>query len=265
MPEGIPNLGAPFNLPESSIFDICNEEKALAVIRPKDVGTVGNGSDGNDMRGRAASRPPSAINLPAVEEADASGEVAELYERYRSHFGRPTVPGILKCFATHPVLLRNMMGLAEGMLFVDGSLTRRHKEMIATVVSVENTCSYCADSHGYFLRTLGGSAEQLAAIEACDLTSAAFSPQERVLLAFVDKVTRASHSVHRGDVEKLIEIGWSEPQIAETIHVAALFATFNRIVNAFGLPSQHLLDLYSGQNIEAEPGPSNDPQSDEQP
>lgn len=203
-----------------------------------------NRSDEKAMDGRAVARPSSAANLPVVEAADASGEVAELYERYRSHFGRPNVPGILKCFATHTVLLRNMMGLAEGLLFVDGFLTRRHKEMIATLVSGENACPYCADSHGYFLRTLGGSAEQLAAIEACDLTSAAFTPQEQALLAFVDKVTRASHSIQRGDIEKLIEAGWSEHQIAEAIHIAALFAAFNRIANAFGLPSQRLLDLY---------------------
>jgi uncharacterized peroxidase-related enzyme len=207
-----------------------------------------NGPADNAIEGRTATRPSSAANLPVVEETDAAGEVAELYERYRSHFGRPAVPGILKCFATHPALLRNMMNLAENLLFVDGSLLRRHKEMIATLVSTENACPYCADSHGYFLRTLGGSAEQLAAIEARNLTSAEFTAQEQALLAFVEKITRASHTIHRGDIESLVEAGWTEPQIAEAIHIAALFATFNRIVNAFGLPSQHLLDLYSTQD-----------------
>jgi uncharacterized peroxidase-related enzyme len=212
------------------------------------------------MEGHAPARLQSAANMPVVEEADAGGEVAELYERYRSRFGRPSVPGILKCFATHPVLLRHMMGLAENLLFVDGFLTCRHKEMIATLVSAENACSYCADSHGYRLRTLGGSADQLAAIETRNLASAAFSSQEQALLAFVDKITRASHAIHRDDVEILIEAGWSEPQIAEAIHIAALFATFNRIVNSFGLPSQHLLDLYKTQNGNARDEPANTPQ-----
>jgi uncharacterized peroxidase-related enzyme len=204
----------------------------------------------------------SAANMPVVEEADANGEIAELYHRYRAHFGRPTVPGILKCFATHPVLLRAMMDLAENLLFVDGALTRRHKEIIATLVSAENACPYCADSHGYRLRTLGGSAGQLAAIEAGDLSSTAFTPQEQALLVFVDKVTRASHSIHRGDMERMIEAGWSEPQIAETIHIAALFATFNRIANAFGLPSQHLLELYEtpGSNAPMEDAMSPKPE-----
>jgi uncharacterized peroxidase-related enzyme len=210
-----------------------------------------DGTGGNDIEGCAVARPSSAANLPVVEEADAAGEVAELYERFRSHFGRPRVPGIRKCFATHPALLRNMMGLAEDVFFVDGFLTRRHKEMIATLVSTENRCPYCADSHGYSLRTLGGSAEQLSVIEARDLTSAAFSLQDQALLAFVDKVTRASHAIQRSDIERLIESGWSEPQISEAVHIAALFATFNRIVNAFGVPSQHLLDFYRDQDVNA--------------
>ena len=229
------------------------------------IGQREDGADenGNAIEGRTDALRSSAANLRVVEEADAGGEVAELYERYRSHFGRPAVPGILKCFATHPALLRNMMGLAESMLFVDGFLTRRHKEMIATLVSTENACPYCADSHGYALRTLGGSADQLAAIRACDLHSAAFSAQELALLAFADKVTRASHAIHRGDVEGLMEAGWSEPQIAEAIHIAALFAAFNRIVNAFGLPSQRLLDLFEIQEGRARIEPANDSKSSE--
>jgi uncharacterized peroxidase-related enzyme len=188
------------------------------------------------------------MNLRVVEEAEAAGEVAEIYERYQAGFNRPAVPGILKCFATHPVMLRSMVGLAEGFLFVDGALLRRHKEMIATLVSCKNTCPYCADSHGYILRTLGASAEQLAAIEGGDLTSEALTPQEQLLLVFADKITRTSHTIHRGDIERLIDTGWSEAQIAEAIHTAALFAAFNRIANTFGLPPQGLLNLYNTQN-----------------
>jgi len=206
--------------------------------------------------GPAAARPSSAANLSVIEEAEADGEVAELYRRYRSHFARPAVPGIVKCFATHPPLLRHMLGLAESFLFVDGALMRRHKEMIATLVSSRNSCPYCADSHGYFLRTQGGSAEQLAAIEVCAVESEVFSVQERALLALADKVSRASHEIGRGDVERLMEAGWSELQITEAVHIAALFAAFNRIANAFGLPSQHLLRLCEPAigEASAEPG-----------
>jgi alkylhydroperoxidase family enzyme len=36
--------------------------------------------------------------------------------------------------------------------------------------------------------------------------------------------------------------GWNQQEIAEAVHITALFAYFNRVANAFGLPSQHLLD-----------------------
>lgn len=185
----------------------------------------------------------TAANLPLVEESEADSEVSQLYARYRSGFGRPDIPGILKCFATHPPLLRSMMDVAESLLFSDGFLVRRHKEMIATFVSAQNACPYCADSHGYFLRVHGGSAETLAALEQNDSASPALTPEEQALLQFVDKINRSSHAVTRADVEQLELSGWSEMQIAEAVHIAALFASFNRVANGFGLRSQGLLQL----------------------
>ncbi len=42
-----------------------------------------------------------------------------------------------------------------------------------------------------------------------------------------------------------IPAGWSDLQITEAIHLTALFAGFNRVVNAFGLPSQELLKMFA--------------------
>jgi uncharacterized peroxidase-related enzyme len=195
----------------------------------------------------------SAGNLPVVEEADASGEVALLYDHFRSHFGRQDIPGILKCFATHPPLLKNMMELSGALIFCDGFLTRKHKEMIATLVSSQNACEYCADSHGYFLRIHGGSAEVLCALQQNTLDSASLSAAEQALLGFVLKVNSSSAQVVPADIDLLRKQGWSDSQIAEAIHVAALFATFNRVVNAFGLRSQGLLALYNEDEAAIDP------------
>ncbi len=187
----------------------------------------------------------ASTHLPVVEEEEARGEVADLYQHFRTHFGRPDVPGILKCFATHPPLLRHMMDLSASLIFADGHLGRRHKEMIATLVSSRNACAYCADSHGYFLRVHGGSPEALRAIQQDDLLSPSLTAAEQALLGFARKVNESSHAIASADLEGLRNAGWSEQQIAEAIHVAALFATFNRVANAFGLQSQGLLALYN--------------------
>jgi len=188
-----------------------------------------------------------STNLPVVEEADASESVAALYDHFKSHFGRPDVPGILKCFATHPPLLEHMMALSESLIFSEGFLTRRHKEMIATLVSSQNDCAYCADSHGFMLRMNGGSAETLCAIQENKLRSPSLSEAEQALLTFVEKINGNSQAIGPADILSIREAGWDDAQIAEAIHVAALFATFNRVVNAFGLPSQGLLPLYESQ------------------
>jgi uncharacterized peroxidase-related enzyme len=194
---------------------------------------------------QSAQKPASfaPANIAAIEETAATGEVAALYDHFRTHFGRPDVPGILRCFATHPPLLRHMMDLSESLLFADGFLTRKHKEMIATLVSAQNLCPYCSDSHGYFLRVHGGSAEVVEAVLTEDLASPSLTTAEQALLNFARKVNVNSHDISRKDVDTLLSAGWSELQIAEAVHVAALFSTFNRVANAFGLASQELVSL----------------------
>jgi uncharacterized peroxidase-related enzyme len=191
---------------------------------------------------RRASAPPiEAANLALVAESTAPPEVSRLYAQFRSRFGLPQVPGILQCFATHPPLLQHMMEMSESLLFSDGALTRRQKEMVATFVSSTNQCEYCSDSHGFFFRIHGGSAESLTALLACDLESRDLSEPERALLEFVAVVNEGGKRVTPGTVHALRDHGWTDLQVAEAIHLTGLFATFNRVANAFGLPARQLL------------------------
>lgn len=182
-------------------------------------------------------------NLPVVEESDAMGAVAESYAYFREHFGRQDIPGILKCFATHPPLLQQMMGIASSMLFCEGHLPRRVKEEIATYVSSLNRCPYCVDSHAFFLHVHGGSTQLVDALCEPSIERAPIDEKERILLQFVRKVSCESYKVSAQDVAGLHDAGWNDQQISEAIHVTALFACFNRVANAFGLSPQGLLDL----------------------
>lgn len=197
---------------------------------------------------------PMTTHLPIVEEVDAPPAVRTLYAEFRRRFGRPEIPGILKCFATHPPLLEHMMGLAESMLFNEGALGRRNKELIATFVSARNQCAYCADSHGAALLQQNCPADLtsphtlepdpsglLQAALASDPSSPAFNPSEQALLRMVARITDHAGRLDPPDLAALRAASWSDLHIAEAIHLAALFACFNRVVNAFGLPSQSLL------------------------
>jgi uncharacterized peroxidase-related enzyme len=194
------------------------------------------------------SRPAAGAvrtHIPVVEESEASGETAEAYQFFREHLGRPEVPGILKCFSSSPAMLRDIVQLASTLIFSEGHLGRRMKEMIATYVSSLNACPYCLDSHGFFLLVHGGDEALLYSLSTGNLQDALISFPERYLLDFARKVTLESYKVDEADILALRASGWEEAQIAECVHVTAMFACFNRVANAFGLPSQNLVGLAS--------------------
>jgi alkylhydroperoxidase family enzyme len=64
---------------------------------------------------------------------------------------------------------------------------------------------------------------------------------ERVLLEYVELVTVAAYRTTAEDVQKLRDTGWKEDQIAEAVYITAMFAFFNRVADAFGIPSQNYL------------------------
>jgi alkylhydroperoxidase family enzyme len=60
-------------------------------------------------------------------------------------------------------------------------------------------------------------------------------------MEYVKLITDAAYRSTSEDVEKLRAAGWKEEQIAEAVYVIALFAFFNRVADAFGVPSQNYL------------------------
>ncbi len=60
-------------------------------------------------------------------------------------------------------------------------------------------------------------------------------------MEYVKLVTDAAYRSTQEDVEKLRAAGWKEEQIAEAVYITALFAFFNRVADAFGVPAQNYL------------------------
>jgi alkylhydroperoxidase family enzyme len=75
------------------------------------------------------------------------------------------------------------------------------------------------------------------------LDEAGLTSAERALLGYVELITRAAHRSTAEDVQRLRDAGWTEEQISEAVYVIALFAFFNRVADAFGVPSQDYLTI----------------------
>ena len=84
--------------------------------------------------------PETKIKI--IEDADATGDVAAVYEEWRKKSGRQNLPGILKCFSHRPDFLREVLRFGDTVHFSEGHLNRRQKESIASWVSYLNRCPY---------------------------------------------------------------------------------------------------------------------------
>jgi len=80
-------------------------------------------------------------------------------------------------------------------------------------------------------------------LAAGKLEDAELSDAERALLEYAGKVTEAAYKTTAEDVQLLRDHGWTDPQIAEAVYITAMFAFFNRVADAFGVPPQNYLEM----------------------
>jgi uncharacterized peroxidase-related enzyme len=187
--------------------------------------------------------PEHETKIKFIEDREAAGDVAKVYDEWRAKSGRQQMPGILKCFSHRPDFLREVMKFSDTVHFSEGHLNRKTKEAIASWVSWLNRCPYWLDSHAYFLRVQGAEEKTVQGIAHGNLDDAGLSAADRALLDYVTKVTEAAYRTTDEDVQKLRDHGWTEPQIAEAVYITAMFAFFNRVADAFGIAPQGYLEM----------------------
>lgn len=76
-----------------------------------------------------------------IEDDDAQGLLADLYQRAREASPTGQVPDIYRTMSRRPDFLAAIMDAGQ-MHFSDGYLSRAQHEMIASYVSALNKCHY---------------------------------------------------------------------------------------------------------------------------
>jgi AhpD family alkylhydroperoxidase len=104
-----------------------------------------------------------------VEEAAASGRVAEVFDDIRRTKGLDFVPAFWRALATSPELLESTWQMLKRTMHPEAvgrtaRLDARTRETIALAVSATNGCSYCVNSHTAALKKLGVDSETLGEI-----------------------------------------------------------------------------------------------------
>jgi alkylhydroperoxidase family enzyme len=79
-------------------------------------------------------------HIRLVEEADADGLLAEEYDAAIERAGK--VFNILKAMSLRPEVLRASIALYREIMLGESELSRRERELLATVASAEQGCHY---------------------------------------------------------------------------------------------------------------------------
>ena len=64
------------------------------------------------------------LKIKQIQDEDATGETAAVYDQWRKLSGRTKMPGILKCFGQRPDFLRQVMQFSNTVHFSEGHLSR---------------------------------------------------------------------------------------------------------------------------------------------
>lgn len=139
----------------------------------------------------------------------------------------PGITGLLEYSRETGNALR---GLTQVLLRGPSTLTEAERELIATLVSHENKCNYCATSHTAAADAFLGEHETTDNVKE-NLQAAPISEKMKALLTIASQVRESGKSVTPESIEKAKQEGATEIEIHDTVLIAALFCLYNRYVD----------------------------------
>lgn len=179
--------------------------------------------------------------IRTVPPSEATGALKDEYERAIKERG--ALANIHTVTSLHPGMLSAHLDLYQEVHFAESPLSRRERELVATVVSRANGCAYCvahhADAFGRHANEPG-----LQALVATDHTRAKLSPRERALADHAVKLTREPGSVTQEDLARLRKLGLDDRAILDLTLVVSYFNFANRLANGLGLTAEDVGQEY---------------------
>ncbi len=109
--------------------------------------------------------------VPPVDEADATGKVAEIFADIKQTKNIDFVPRFWRVIATNPTQLEVVWTSLKRLMHPEAAggeslLDPQTREIIAIAVSATNGCNYCINSHTTAALKLGISREALGEVLA---------------------------------------------------------------------------------------------------
>ncbi|MGH9287112.1 MAG: peroxidase-related enzyme [Acidimicrobiales bacterium] len=176
----------------------------------------------------------STGRVEIVREADATGEVAELYGDLREMI-HGLVPDVFKLVSTRPDMLGVFVAGYRSMFDGSGQLPQEAKEVIALTVARVASCQYCITAHDALLRLLGTDSNYADAVVNGALDDPAIPTDVRALAELATTITQHAYRITDDDLDRVRSHGWDQSQVLEAVWVACLFNAIVRLADTFGL------------------------------
>lgn len=167
--------------------------------------------------------------MPMIQEADATGEVAEIYEAVQREMGIPFVPNIDKSLAIAPNALKGSWEVLRHV-FLQTNLPMSLAAMILFSISSANQCKYCGPIFKATCMSAGIDEDTLAALDS-DLE--VLSPlRVQAIVKFAKKCALDRANIEDADFDHVRDQGVSDEEIMEIIALAALGNYLNTIADS---------------------------------
>ncbi len=170
--------------------------------------------------------------IQMIPEESARGELKKLYEDYAAPWGG--IDNILRIHSLLPHTLTPHYDLYKSVMFAKGPLTRRQREMIATVVSTTNHCTYCVHHHSDALSRVTKDRKLADAVRS-DYSSASISPEERMILEYAEQLTQTPTQDFSTIIQRMKTAGVAEDAILHATLIVGYFNFVNRMANGLGV------------------------------
>ena len=178
--------------------------------------------------------PNSPISqLPLIEENEASGQTAELFNNIKEVVEIPFVPNIYKSVAAAPNALAGTWDVVRNV-FLQTSLPKSLASMIMFSIAAARNCQYCSAVHQVTCKTLGVEEETLSALQ--DDLSAVAPERVQAIVLFAQKCALNPQELTAGDYDKVREHGVSDEEIIEVVSLAALGNYLDTVADALKVP-----------------------------
>jgi uncharacterized peroxidase-related enzyme len=154
----------------------------------------------------------------------------------------PGITGLLEYRKDSAAPIRE---LTQILLRGDSTLTEGERELIATVVSSRNECRFCTAAHTAAANVLLEEKETSEAVKR-DIVSSPVSEKMKALLQIAALVQTSGRAVTAEAVAAARATGATDPEIHDTVLIAALFCLYNRYVDGLATMAPADPGFYEG-------------------